>query len=1132
MKPCQLLYILCVVLSLACVSRASAFSPDIYAKSSVLKQGHWVKISVAESGMHLVSVSELRAWGFDNPEKVRVYGYGGKRIPDRLSVDNYTDDLPMVQSELTKRGIVFYAEGPLTRHDCDDGIHYHTTNPYSTNGYYFISDREAEARAVPTEGSAPAAGERGITSFTESVRHELETVSPSRSGHLIVGEDFKFTPTRSFTFDMPGRVADSPATMRCEFFAKSSAGVQLTFAENGKTLTPLTSDRVEGTTEYGASVTSQRTLTSTGERLTLTITASPIGGVTLAHLDNITICYEREISMPGSRRLDFTAGSTTVSLNGATESTRIWDVSDPLNIAKMAPSLSEGRATWRNDYYGRRRYAAWDENAAFLTPKVAGHVRNQDIHGSAVPDMVIFTHASLREQAERIARLHEECDSMRVLVADIEETANEFGSGCADINAMRRCLKMFYDRGRDSQDGHHLQYALLMGSVNYDHRKITQTWRNNSDATCPVWQTDGGLSEQTSYSTDDALAMLGDNSGQYLPSSSLDIGVGRIPAHNADEAKVYTDRLISYIKTPKSGRWRNRVMLVADNGNDNIHMIQTEDMERSFRSFAKGRDMTYHKVYVDEEPLTGGVAAASREKMHTMLNEGVVWWNYVGHSSNNSISRDGLLNFSDLQRLYLRRAPFFYGATCTFAHWDSDEHCGLENLALSDAGGIIGGISATRTVYISRNGILTSALGKELFNTGSDFRIRPIGEILRRSKNRAGADSNKLRYVLLGDPAMRPAFPENVVTLDSINSMAVNADDGVSEQPTIRALGETRLTGSVRRYSGEVMESFDGYVELTLYDAEQSHTTLGRENGTTGGMVYDEQGAQLYTGRAKVTGGRWECTIILPPEISDNYRNATLPMYAQSDSDIRLGGAGTNRDFYVYGYDENAITDDKAPVIESMYLNHETFRSGDAVNASPMLLARLSDDKGINMSLAGIGHRMTLHIDGTMNFSDLSSYFIPDSDGSPAGNLSYQLPELSAGPHNATLKVWDVAGNTTSASIDFTVDPGLSPKIFDIYSDANPASTEANFYISHNRPDAMLSVRIDIYDLSGRHVWSDMTRGRAEMYLTVPVKWDLTDFNGNRVGHGIYVYRATVTTEGSESNPSTSASAAKRIAVR
>lgn len=175
---------------------------------------------------------------------------------------------------------------------------------------------------------------------------------------------------------------------------------------------------------------------------------------------------------------------------------------------------------------------------------------------------------------------------------------------------------------------------------------------------------------------------------------------------------------------------------------------------------------------------------------------------------------------------------------------------------------------------------------------------------------------------------------------------------------------------------------------------------------------------------------------------------------------------------------------------------------------------------------------MTLNIDGTMNFSDLSSYFIPDSDGSSAGNLSYQLPELSAGPHNATLKVWDVAGNATSASIDFTVDPGLSPKIFDIYSDANPASTEANFYISHNRPDAMLSVRIDIYDLSGRHMWSDMTRGRAEMYLTVPVKWDLTDFNGNRVGHGIYVYRATVTTEGTESNPSTSASAAKRIAVR
>lgn len=127
--------------------------------------------------------------------------------------------------------------------------------------------------------------------------------------------------------------------------------------------------------------------------------------------------------------------------------------------------------------------------------------------------------------------------------------------------------------------------------------------------------------------------------------------------------------------------------------------------------------------------------------------------------------------------------------------------------------------------------------------------------------------------------------------------------------------------------------------------------------------------------------------------------------------------------------------------------------------------------------------------------------------------------------------MWDIGGNSTTASIDFYVDPTLAPKIFDVYTDANPASTEANFYIAHNRPDAMLSVRIDVYDMSGRFVWSDTTRGRADMYLTTPVKWDLNNMSGNRVGRGIYVYRATVISEGSDTTPSTSSSAAKRIAV-
>lgn len=1127
MKSQHLRYILSLLLLLASTGLTRAFSPDTYTKSSALSRGRWVKLSVSQTGLHMISLADLRAWGFDNPSKVRIYGYGGKRISDRFTFDNYTDDLPMLQSELTSRGIVFYAEGPLTPTSDIYGTIFYTTNPYSTLGYYFISDNEAEERTIPVEGR-PATGQPGQY-FTETAVHETDAVSPAGSGHLMVGEDFRFTPTRRFTIQLPGREDDSEITMQCVFFAKASGGVQLTFAENGNTLPASTSDRVSGTGDWGELATMRRTFVPTsGQQLNLTVTASQMGTLTQAHLDKITVNYQRRIALPASHRLEFTGLAS--SLEGAGENTRIWDVTNPLAIVRMNHSVTDGIAGWNNDYYGRRTYAAWNENAQFLTPKVAGVIKNQNLHGEKTPDMVIITHSALKEQANRIAKLHTETiDTMRVLVVTPETVYNEFSSGTPDINGLRRMLKMFYDRGTDSK-GHRLQYVLLMGSANYDHRKLTAAWQRNTQATIPIWQTDNGHLENYSYSTDDAYGILADNSGLNLEADMLNVAVGRIPAHTAAEAKVYVDRLIAYSTAPSGGQWRNRIMFVADDGDNNIHMSQTEDMEHLFRSQKRGREMTYSKVYVDTYDKIGGVVQVARDKFYNLLNDGTVWWNYVGHSSITTMGSEGLLGLTDINNLYLRRAPFYYGATCSFAHWDGDEYSGLEMLTLSDAGGVIGGISATRSVYITRNGILTKGLGQELFATDGNGNIRPIGEVLRRAKNGIGSDSNKLRYVLLGDPAMRLAIPSAIATLDYINDVAVVPDDGESEPLVIQALATTTLRGSVLSSDGHLLDSFNGYIDLTLYDAERSFTTQGRGNETADGYVYDEQGDQLYTGRAKVVNGKWECSFVLPADIADNFRNATLAMYAQTD-DASLSAGGANRNFYVYGYDENSITDDKAPVIESMYLNHETFASGDPVNVTPLLLARVSDDMGLNMSLAGIGHQMSLRIDDNIHLSDLSSSFIPDSDGMPAGDIVYQLPELTAGVHRATLKVWDIGGNSATASIDFIVDPTLAPKIFDVYTDANPATVEANFYIAHNRPDAMLTVRIDIYDLSGQPIWSATERGRADMFLSSPVNWNLTNSAGARVGRDIYVYRATVTTEATSDAPATSSSVAKRIAV-
>ena len=147
-------------------------------------------------------------------------------------------------------------------------------------------------------------------------------------------------------------------------------------------------------------------------------------------------------------------------------------------------------------------------------------------------------------------------------------------------------------------------------------------------------------------------------------------------------------------------------------------------------------------------------------------------------------------------------------------------------------------------------------------------------------------------------------------------------------------------------------------------------------------------------------------------------------------------------------------------------------------------------------------------------------------DQGTLGSISYQLNDLSPGLHTLRLRVWDVYNNVSERTIEFNVVHGLAPEIASVYCNPNPASVEASFYVKHNRPDAVVSVTIEVYDLMGRMVWSTTQSGRSDMYTSTPVTWDLTDSGGRRVSRGIYVYRATITTDGIKE-----ATKAKKLAV-
>ena len=283
---------------------------------------------------------------------------------------------------------------------------------------------------------------------------------------------------------------------------------------------------------------------------------------------------------------------------------------------------------------------------------------------------------------------------------------------------------------------------------------------------------------------------------------------------------------------------------IADDMDNGIHMAQTESVYGKMMGSKSGKDFFYNKVYIDAFIREGSSYPQARAKMFRLLDEGVLWWNYVGHANTTSWTGEGILSYTDMSNMYLKKYPMLYAATCDFLRWDANALSGAEVMYGNSSGGVIAAISATRPVYISNNGNLSNAIAPFILSRDDDGKYLTIGEIYRRGKNnlydingKKVSDRNKLRYVLMGDPAMRLAIPELVAKVDSINGIAVDSD----EQKIIKSRQIVKITGHIAGIDGNIVTDFDGTINSTLYDAEKSTTSHGYTNGDDGKEVTFEE---------------------------------------------------------------------------------------------------------------------------------------------------------------------------------------------------------------------------------------------------------------------------------------------------
>ena len=1080
-----------------------------YAPNSVLSEGKWVKIRVSESGVCRMSFSDLRDAGLD-PSLLRVFGYGGTQKTQDFLKPNI-DDLPQVPVYIGENFVLFYVQGPIGW-TYNGSRFVHTRNTYSNYGYYFLTDNVGSLMA-PTEGEAVSGTPDDITVYPYYQVHDVDSINlidrsgVSGGGRTFYGEQFTANQKRTFSFNTPNAVIGEQSSA----FVQLAAGARTTSYFYGQlnkgTQRSSSHSGISDSDYYTSATTGSMTISGANEeqkqKIVLRLQNSGSSSA-LGWLNYIELTTPSNLTMTGSWmpiRTDqnyHTATPVRFRLTNANATTLVWDITDLTGIKRMQTTLSGDELTWVGSQAdGIHEYVAFNTNGSqFVKAHVMGKIKNQDLHALKNIDYVIICPEGYEEVATDLAKAHEEKEGYTWAVVTDQQVYNEFSSGTPDATAYRWLMKMLYDRA----DGNAIQkprWLLLMGHGTFDNRKLLE---NSGSNLLLTYQAKNSENEVNAYATDDYFAYLDDNEGENDPQGRLDIGVGRLPVESVDEARKTVDKLIRYIHNEQTGKWKNQLVYLADDGENGLHTKTAEESAELVR--LKNPDFVVHKIFLDAYPqevnASGESYPLAKNRVANLLKDGVLFFDYSGHGGYNAITNESILNIKDISAMTNKNQAFWFMATCSFAHCDAGRRSSAEVAVLNPNGGAIGVLAATRTVYASPNINLNRSVCDTLFGHKDVTHYEmTIGEAIAIGKNLltySSDQSNRMAYVLLGDPALRLNYPtdyfvQTTTDIDTLNALSVQHVEG-------RIVDEDNLT----------VNDFNGKVDITIYDKIQSIPT--RDNDNTGGeaevVAYNDYPNTLFSGATEVKDGLFNYTFMVPKDIRYNFGNGRIVYYAVTTDSMETSEAiGHYEDFIIGGSGNSLIVDTIGPEMV-IYLNTPAFKNGDRTYATPRFFAELYDEHGINTAGAGIGHDLMIIIDDDpKQIYTLNEYFTAADNSYQKGQVNYFMGSLPNGPHSLTFRAWDLLNNSTTKALNFIVEAGLDPSLCSVTTYPNPVQQTGvvNFIVNYDQPDENLRTELYLFNINGQMVYSHRQGNPENLSINLQPLG---------LQHGIYIYHLKI----------------------
>jgi len=761
------------------------------------------KISITESGMYSITAQDLTTAGANvetiNPATLTLTNKG-KRIPIFVRGENDKRFDPTDE-------IIFYGERQQGKTSYID--------PYSDENIYWLSWGAGPGLRMATKTSLPQANntqsyQRFLTRahiekdlHFRRFRHVNLTASQTytefsqgllqRQFHLTelppLPNDSWFwsqlsaPALKTFNFNLPG-VSNTalPTTVRVSLYGRSNTPHLCTVWLNDKI--EFGEARWNGEIEYQIHNPDipQSFLNEGRNAIRITNPGNPESPIDIVLLNWLQIDYWRDFKAaadvlpfaitPFPDATGAASSSFEVELKNFTlPDIEIYGIDGTRYVGVSALVDEDVRGTYRVFFRSTQirpkaasdptiQYIALTRNQ-FRKPTISADLPSDLYSTHNAADYIIITHNHFIQDVQPLVDYRSQ-HGLRTKVVDVQNIYDEFNHGILNPEAIREFLNYAYHNWQSPAP----TYVLLIGDTNIDIKN-----KPNFVPTMQVQIPGYG----SSASDHQFVTFRGEDN---FP----DMLIGRMPANNRVDLRIFIERTINYETSSPVGSWHKRLLMLA--GSDLRFHWQTSQLISHNQLSGRYETQRIYAPHTDEPIFTDDTTLTPiGRRVIDGFNDGASIVNYIGHGGGGRWASSRMLDFADPEQnlINISQLPFVISMTCYTGSFEGNKNSLAEELLRSENGGAIAVIAATSIGLLDGDYYLNAEIFDVIFNK----QIHNFGAILAQAKTQFLINTPRFLdlaevFTLFGDPATRLKIPNNTlqVTTDISANQGRNASQG------------------------------------------------------------------------------------------------------------------------------------------------------------------------------------------------------------------------------------------------------------------------------------------------------------------------------------------------------------------